>query len=79
MGKQVKSTSPTVRHTPQHTPPCLLIVRIPIDGEEVEAIVDSGVSAPVIESRIITKLGILKRARKVKVRQSDASHLSGGK
>jgi len=56
-----------------------MTVRILITGEEVEAIVNSGASAPVIGSRIAAKLGVLKRARKVKIRQGDGSHLSGGK
>jgi len=69
--------SPAVRHTPRHTP--LLTIRILIAVEEVEAIVDSGASAPVIGSRIATKLVVLRRAKKVKVRQHDGSHLSRGK
>jgi len=57
----VRSTSPAVRRTPRHT--SLMTVRILIAGKEVEAIVDSGASAPVIGSRIVVKLGVLKRAR----------------
>jgi len=41
-------------------------------------VVDCGASAPVIGERIAKKLGCLKRARKVKVRQGDGSTLSGG-
>ena len=40
---------------------------------------DSGASAPGIGSRIAAMLGVLKKARKVKVRQGDGSHLFGGK
>ena len=56
-----------------------MTVQILITGEEVEAIVDSGASAPVIGPRIAAKLGVLKRARNVKVRQGDGSYLSGEK
>ena len=45
---------------------------------EVEAIVDSGASAPVVGERVAKKLGVWKRARKVRVKQGDGSHLSGG-
>ena len=67
--------SPAIRRTLRHTP--LMTVRILIAVEEVGAIVDSRASAPVIETRIAGKLGVLKRAKKVKVRQGDGSHLSG--
>jgi len=50
-----------------------------IAGEEVDAVVDTGASAPVIGERIAKKLGCWKRARKVKVRQGDGSTLAGGK
>ena len=53
-----------------------MMVRIHIIGEDVEAIIDSRESALVIGLRIAAKLGALKRARKVKVRQGDRSHLS---
>ena len=44
----------------------------------MEAIVDSGASAPVVRERVGKKLGVWKRARKVRVKQGDGSHLSGG-
>ena len=44
----------------------------------MEAIVDSGASAPVVGERVAKKLGVWKRARKVRVKQGDGSHLSGG-
>ena len=62
--------------TPYHTP--LLMVRIQLAGEEVEAIVDCAASAPGVGKRLAKKLGVWKRARKVNVRQGDGSHLSGG-
>jgi hypothetical protein len=65
-----------VGRTPRHTP--LLTVRILIAGEEVEAVVDSGASAPVVGKRLAIRLGVWKRARKVRVRQGDGSHISGG-
>ena len=46
-------------------------------GEEVEAVVDTGVSASVVGKRLGRTLGIWKRARKVKVRQGDGSSLGG--
>ena len=46
-------------------------------GEEVEALVDTGASASVVEKRLAGKLGIWKRARKVKVVQVDGSFLGG--
>jgi len=69
--------SPAIGRTPRHT--ALLTVRITIAGEEVDAVVDTGASAPVIGERIAKKLGCWKRARKVKVRQGDGSTLIGGK
>jgi len=57
----------------------LLTVRITIAGDEVEAVVDTGASGPVIGERIVKKLGCWKRARKVRVRQGDGSTLAGGK
>ena len=66
---------PTVGRTPRHTP--LLMVRIQLAGEEVEAVIDSGASAPVVGERLGIKLGIWKRARKIKVRQGDGSCLNG--
>ena len=44
-------------------------------GEEVETVVDTGASASVVGRRLARKLGIWKRARKVKVRQRDGSFL----
>ena len=46
-------------------------------GEWVEAVVDSGASAPVIGKRLACKLGVWKRARKVRVKQGDGSGLEG--
>ena len=46
-------------------------------GEEVEAVVDTGASASVVGKRLAQKLGMWKRARKVKVRQGDGSFLGG--
>jgi len=69
--------SPPVGRTPRHTP--LLTVRFTIAGEEVDAKVDTGASAPVIGERIAKKLGCWKRARKVKVGQGDGSTLARGK
>ena len=39
--------------------------------------VDTGASASVVGNRLARKLGIWKRARKVKVKQGDGSHLEG--
>ena len=71
----MKSTSPAVGRTPRHTP--LLTVKLHIAGEEVEAIVDTGASPSLVGKRLGRKLGIWKRARKVKVRQGDRSSLGG--
>ena len=46
-------------------------------GEEVEAVVDTGASASVVGKRLARKLGIWKRARKVKIKQGDGSSLGG--
>ena len=46
-------------------------------GEEVEAVVDTGASASAAGKHLAHKLGIWKRARKVKVRQGDGSSLEG--
>ena len=43
----------------------------------MQAIVDYGASAPVIGMHLARKLGIWKRARKVKVKQGDGSSLDG--
>src|SRR5258706_4900792 len=48
-----------------------------IAGEEVEAVVDIGASAPIIGRRLVVKLGVWKRARKVKMKQGDRSSLVG--
>ena len=48
-----------------------------LTGEEVEAVVDTGASASVVGRRLARKLGMWKRARKVKVRQGDGSFLGG--
>ena len=45
--------------------------------EKLEAIVDTGASASVVGKHLARKLGIWKRARKVKVRQGDRSSLGG--
>jgi len=67
--------SPAIGRTPRHTP--LLTVQIHIAAMEVEAIVDSGASAPVVRERVAKKLGVWKRARKVRVKQGDVTHSSG--
>ena len=51
------------------------MVKVHLAGEEVEAVVDTGASASVVGKRLARKLGIWKRARKVKVRQGDGSYL----
>jgi len=56
-----------------------LTIRIIIAGEEVDAVVDTEASAPVIGERIAMKLGCWKRAKKVKIPQEDRSTLAGGK
>ena len=45
--------------------------------EEVEAVVDTEASTSVVGKRLARKLGIWKRARKVKIRQGDGSFLGG--
>ena len=74
-GKRIRSTSPAVGRTPRHTP--LLTVKLHLAGEEIEAVVDTGASASVVGKHLARKLGIWKRARKVKVRQGDGSYLGG--
>jgi len=54
--KRLSSMSPAVGCTPRHTP--LLTVRILIAGIEMEAIVDSGASSPVVGERVEKKLGV---------------------
>ena len=39
---------------------------------------DCAACAPVVGKRLAKKLGVWKRAQKVKVRQGEGSHLSGG-
>ena len=46
-------------------------------GKEIEAVVDTGASASVVGKRLARKLGIWKRAKKIKVRQGDGSSLGG--
>ena len=71
----MSSISPAVRHTTRHTP--LLTINLHLAGGEVEAVMDTGVSASVIDNCLARKLAIGKRARKVKVWQGDGSHLEG--
>ena len=61
--------------TPRHTP--LLTVKVHLAGAEVEAVVDTAASAPVVGKRQAWKLGIWKRAKKIKVRQGDGSSFGG--
>ena len=44
-----------------------MTVKVHLAGEEVEAVVDTGASASVVGKRLAPKLGIWKRAKKVKV------------
>ena len=53
------------------------MVQIQIAGEKVEAVVDIGASALVIGRCLAVKLGVWKRARKVKMKQGDRSSLVG--
>ena len=55
----------------------LLTVKLHLAGEEVEPVVDTGASVSVVGKRLAYKLGIWKRARKVKIRQGDESFLGG--
>ena len=64
--KQISSTSPVGGHTPQHT--SLLTIKLHLAGQEVEAVVNTGASASVVGKYLAHKLGIWKRARKVKVK-----------
>ena len=52
-----------------------MTVKLHLAGKEVEAVVDTGASASVVRKRLECKLGIWKRARKVKIRQEDGSSL----
>ena len=54
-----------------------MTVKVYLAGEEVKAVVDTGASASVVGKRLARKLGIWKRAKKVKVRQGDGSSLVG--
>ena len=74
-GKRIRSISPAIERTSQHTP--LLTVKLHLAGEQVEAFVDAGASAAVVGKRLERKLGIWKRARKVKVGYGDGSSLGG--
>ena len=51
------------------------MVHMHLAGEEIVAVVDTGASASVGGKRLARKLGIWKRAKKVKVRQGDAGYL----
>ena len=73
--KRIRSTSSGVERTPRHTP--LLTVKLHLAEEEVEVVVDTGASTSVVGKRLACKLGIWKRAKKVKVRQGDGSSLGG--
>ena len=73
--KRIGSTSPAAGRTPQYTP--FLTVELHLAGDEVEAVEDTGASASVVGKHLVRKLGIWKRARIVKVRQVDGSHLEG--
>ena len=53
------------------------MVKVHLAGEEVGAVVDTGASSSVGGKRLARKLGIWKRAKKVKVRQGDRSSLGG--
>ena len=72
-GKRIRSTSPAIVDTSQHTP--LLMVKLHLAREEVEGVVDTGASASVVGKRLARKLGIWKTARKVKVRQGHGRSL----
>ena len=54
-----------------------MTVKLHLAEEQVEAVVDKGASASVVEKRLARKLRIWKRARKIKVRQGDGSSLGG--
>ena len=71
----MKSTSPTIVCTTRHIR--LLTVILHLTREEAEAVVDTRASASVVGKRLAHKLGIWKRARKVKVSQGDGSSLRG--
>ena len=54
-----------------------MTVELPLAGENVESLIDTRESASVVGKRLAHKLGIWKRARKVKVKQRDGSLLRG--
>ena len=54
-----------------------MTVKLHLVGEEVQAVVDAGARASVVGKCPVCKLGIWKRARKVKVKQGDGSSLGG--
>ena len=54
-----------------------MTVKLHLAREEVEAVVDTVACASVVEKRLACKLGIWKKARKVKVRQGDRRCLEG--
>ena len=56
--------SPPVGRTPRHTP--LLTVRFTIAGEEVDAKVDTGASAPVIGERIAKNWDVGRELRRLR-------------
>ena len=53
------------------------MVKLHLAKEAVEAFVNTGASASVVGKPLTCKLGIWKRARKVKVRQRNGSSLEG--
>ena len=69
----MRSTSPAIRRTLQHTP--FLTVKLYDAKEKVEAVVDTGASALVVGKHLAPKLGMWKVVQKVKVRQGDGSVL----
>jgi len=64
VGKRIRSVSAAVGRTPRHTP--LLTVRITIAGEEVDAVVDTGASAPVIGERIAKNWDVGRELRRLR-------------
>ena len=55
------------------------MVPITIAGTTVHAVIDTAASAPVVGKSIASKMGIWKRAKRVRVRQADQSKVRGGK
>ena len=74
-GKRITGTSPAVGYTASHTP--LLIVKLYITKEEVEAVVDTKPSASAGGKHLVGKFGMWKRARNVNVRQGDGGFWEG--